>query len=275
MHRSGTSMLSHVLSQMGVFVGKKLELHHEAIFFQAINRWLLLLSGSSWEHPCPVNSFLSHHDSRRLVARRMRFFMKMPRVLAFLGIRHFLKYRTPENLDFPWCWKDPRNTFTLPVWLDIFPEAKVLYIHRNGVDVANSLAVRGRKELQQMNRLYSWKDMIFNRLPPESSFAVRCLYLEDGFKLWETYCHQADEQIASVPLDRQMVICFEDFLVEPLPFLRRLCDFAGLSPAERRLTEISEGIDAGRARPYETDAKLLEFYEAMRSTELMVRYGYS
>jgi len=125
-----------------------------------------------------------------------------------------------------------------------------------------------------MNCLSSWRDTVLNRLPPESSFAVRCLYLEDGFKLWETYCRQADEHIASIAPDRQMEICFEDFLVEPAPFLKKLSDFVGVSPGERRLAEISDSLDAGRAKSYETDARLMEFYEAVKSTELMVKYGY-
>jgi hypothetical protein len=30
----------------------------------------------------------------------------------------------------PWGWKDPRNSLTLPFWLQVFPGARVLIVHR-------------------------------------------------------------------------------------------------------------------------------------------------
>ena len=38
---------------------------------------------------------------------------------------------------------------TLPIWLSLFPEARLIYIVRHGVDVASSLMVRERKLLQK------------------------------------------------------------------------------------------------------------------------------
>jgi len=41
MSRSGTSMLTRMLDELGLFVGKKLTKNHEALFFRKINDWLL------------------------------------------------------------------------------------------------------------------------------------------------------------------------------------------------------------------------------------------
>jgi hypothetical protein len=48
-----------------------------------------------------------------------------------------------------WGWKDPRNSITLPVWLKLFPDARVIHIVRNGVDVAESLYRRQQRGFQE------------------------------------------------------------------------------------------------------------------------------
>ncbi len=40
------------------------------------------------------------------------------------------RYKRTNGLK-AWGWKDPRNTFTLPMWLSIFPKARVLHVLRN------------------------------------------------------------------------------------------------------------------------------------------------
>ncbi|MEM6529500.1 MAG: hypothetical protein AAF653_14480, partial [Chloroflexota bacterium] len=39
-----------------------------------------------------------------------------------------------------WGWKDPRNTLTLAFWLDLFPDANLLLVVRNPMEVARSLS---------------------------------------------------------------------------------------------------------------------------------------
>ncbi len=43
-----------------------------------------------------------------------------------------------------WGWKDPRNTFTLPMWLKVFPNAKVIHVLRDKESVARSLMKRNQ-----------------------------------------------------------------------------------------------------------------------------------
>ena len=45
-------------------------------------------------------------------------------------------------------WKDPRNTFTLDLWLKLFPNAKIINIMRHPLDVSQSLLVRQNKLLE-------------------------------------------------------------------------------------------------------------------------------
>ena len=32
-----------------------------------------------------------------------------------------------RDIPFPWGWKDPRNSITLPLWLRLYPEAKIIF----------------------------------------------------------------------------------------------------------------------------------------------------
>ncbi len=46
MHRSGTSMISRILEELGIFMGKSKDANHKASFFHNLNNWLLQQSGS-------------------------------------------------------------------------------------------------------------------------------------------------------------------------------------------------------------------------------------
>lgn len=74
---------------------------------------------------------------------------------SFLGWGRWLRYRSAFKLDFPWGWKDPVNTFTLPFWLDLFPEARVVHIFRNGVDIAQSLYTRTHADFKR--HYHKWR----------------------------------------------------------------------------------------------------------------------
>src|SRR5205814_6378464 len=116
-----------------------------------------------------------------------------PRCIQYLGARRFLEGGL-RQLNAPWGWKDPRSTFTLPMWLRIFPNAKVVSIERNGVDVAESLRAREVRILQAAPDYYRRYRGLFFLHPRRGGFAnsPRCLALEDAFALWEEYTSQAE-----------------------------------------------------------------------------------
>ena len=51
MHRSGTSMLTRFIQDLGVFMGKDLSENDESRFFMNLNRWILFQAGASWDVP--------------------------------------------------------------------------------------------------------------------------------------------------------------------------------------------------------------------------------
>ena len=54
MHRSGTTMLSKILENSGVFLGNNKDINNEALFFQKINTWFMRQVYASWDNPEPM-----------------------------------------------------------------------------------------------------------------------------------------------------------------------------------------------------------------------------
>src|SRR5579883_1660351 len=111
MHRSGTSLVSHVLSTVGLYLGPPEEIvganqdnldgYWEHRGFVDINDEILARLGASWERPPELP--LGLLELERLDDLR-------PRALALI------EELSTEPV---WGWKDPRTSLTLPFWLDL------------------------------------------------------------------------------------------------------------------------------------------------------------
>ena len=258
MHRSGTSMLTDILENLGLFMGHRQNQNQESTFFKHLNVWLLQQAGAAWDHPEPIASLINDTTRRALFNDFLRHTLSTPRAVSFLGWGRYLRYRDVAALDMPWGWKDPRSTYTLPVWLDLFPKARVIHIYRNGVDVANSLRVRSQAGL---TRFVTWKHpnrrLVFsfwNQLSPK--LTVRHFSLDEGFALWEIYTRQANKYIAILPPEQTRVVQYEDFLTEPLGIMEDLCDFVGIPAQSDALNQAVATINPNRASAYEQDEEL-------------------
>ena len=130
MHRSGTSFLARVLEKSGIFMGVVKDHNFEAMHFLSLNQQILWANQGDWHQPVePAAATCPKLDSKTLY----REHFKINGRLASLK----LGFKKPL-----WGWKDPRNTFTLPCWLQIFPKAKVIYLERDKKQVINSLLQR-------------------------------------------------------------------------------------------------------------------------------------
>lgn len=159
MHRSGTSMLARVLHRAGIHMGAHRDHNFEAMHFLSINQRAMWASGADWDRPVvPDEANFDQWSARELYAIHFQ-------------IRNRAQYIFCRMTDCSWGWKDPRNTFTLPHWLKVFPKARVVHLVRHGWDVALSLSRR-------------------NQVPGE----VYSSMLDDplnGFRLWNVYITQA------------------------------------------------------------------------------------
>jgi hypothetical protein len=274
MHRSGTSMLGRLLEELGMFFGARKDENNEALFFQELNDWLLGQCGARWDAPAAFNAYFWRNDEViKLTELYIRNLMASPRYIQFLGARRFVSGGI-GGLNTPWGWKDPRNTFTLPLWLRIFPNAKVVSIERNGVDVAQSLRAREAKILKDAPSFYRKHRLAFFLRPRKSGFAhsPRCLVLEDGFTLWEEYTSQAGSMIAQLPADRVLALRYEEVLENPIKWLGETANFCGLEVSNTQLENAVKTIRADRAKAYESDAELASF--ATKHSDALSARGY-
>ncbi len=278
MSRSGTSMLTRMLDELGLFTGKKVTRNHEAIFFREINDWLLTQASGGLENPGSIKYLLQDLEARSLYGEFVEFSMTTPHVISFLGIRNYLKYRTPQKLDIPWGWKDPRNTYTLPFWLDLFPEAKVIHIYRHPLDIANSLVTRRKRGLSRLKERYKsfkpfyWYYLMHKFILKNRVFVdVRGSTLEQSFSIWEEYLAEARSHVETLS-ERAIEIKYEDFLEQPVNILKSVSEFCGLGATQDKIEEVASSANKSRAFAYLNEPELKAFSEKM--ADKLKTYGY-
>jgi len=278
MHRSGTAMIARLLDALGLFQGSELQEDHESVWFLELNDLMLRRVNAAWDNPEPMIAFLQNRDAFDLTLRCLEDDLASSRTREFLGKKWSLKNRTLLEYDRPWGWKDPRTLFTLPLWLALFPGAKLIYIVRNGVDVASSLRVRELRELERRCREFDNKGAIGGRFRLQRAGfkgSARCLTLEGGFAVWEQYVAQADS-VLSTTASPCKTIRFETFLASPREPTKDLAEFCGLEVSDAAVSGAiaKVGLDVGRANAFGGDPAVREFYDRVRNTHWMTHYGY-
>ena len=261
MHRSGTSMIGQLLETLGLFSGTRKDENNEAIFFQRLNEWLMAQCGARWDVPQATQYLWKNEELLAWIDDYIRHLLDNPRAMHFIGLRCYLIMGGITQLNLQWGWKDPRNTFTLPLWLRIYPEAKVLYIERHGVDVAQSLRVRSQKEFTSTTRRYQKYRHIVSLWPKWGGLigSSRCATLQGGFSLWQEYMDQAREVMQQLPSHRVLKLRYEQVLKDPVPYLRASADFCELDVSNTKLKALTARVNASRAYSYLNDLELKEF----------------
>lgn len=273
MHRSGTSMISRFLEEAGLFQGMKKDPNNEAFFFLRVNEWILQQSGGTWDHPQTIERLLDDDELRLVMRRYLTRMLNSPHLIEYLGLRRYFKSPSALRIDFSWGWKDPRSTFTLPLWRDIFPEARVVHIARHGIDVANSLLARRQKGLPRLKAYVEkpkWR-FWWNPLRPDFLNVTRTRSIKHGFALWKTYMRKANEMKAELG-DKLHEVGYERYLEKPEASLRDLCAFCDIAPEQAVIDKALSKIDASRAYSYRKNSKLMAFEEGVKHD--LRRYHY-
>jgi hypothetical protein len=235
-----------MLEALGLFVGQHKEPNHEATFFLAINRWLLAQTGGAWDNPAPIHYLLENRGMRSKVGSYItNSLLESPRVISFLGLAKYVRYRSAYELQIPWGWKDPRNTFTLPIWLDLFPTARIIWIQRSREEVAASLMRRESAENWRA-RLYGHLGRLHWIRPKQGPFgSPRCQQLEGARSLWQEYMSEATANLSSLKRST-LVLRFEDLLSDPLEGATALARFCELQLSAAKLDSVAAIV---RRRP--------------------------
>lgn len=268
MHRSGTSLIARALTRLGVFMGGHLDPNHEAYAFQELNRFVLREAGARWDEPEPLMDMLQDPEVRGLVRAHLERMVHSPYMRIFIGTR--LRRRSPLERLGLWGWKDPRTVLLLPVWLEVFPGARLVHVRRHGVDVAASLRARhrrtlaGSRERLARGELFSWKT-------PFRPFVdtIRAGTLEGAFGLWEHYLAVAERHLAERDA---LELGYEGFLADVPGGVRRLADHVGAEATQEMIAEVAADADRSRAFAFRREPELLTF--AGRVADRLRRYGY-
>lgn len=279
MHRSGTSLLTSILDKLGLYTGhsKDDDDNHEALLFRQLNEWLLRQANASWDNPYNFN-FINSNLSDILCAA-LEMAIKSKRRELFLGPEHTSSYASIRDLDFPWGWKDPRNTFTIDLWGKVFPTARVLHIYRNPVDVAASLRQREitmTSHLQGLINSRGIEHMINRRTQQGTNFQLspRVEHIEEGIKLWRQYVTKAFS-LSKVYGNRCMHIKYESFLERPQEVLNLVSKFTGLAVDENIVAHSAEPINTDRCYAFTNNTELVRVYRQIKNEPLIKTLGYN
>ena len=193
MHRSGTSAVTNVLRLLGLTLGDTSDFgpprhgnpggnwEHRRLMWR--NESILRSYGGSWHTPpaLPGDWFQGPEAKAMIPELRSEFEDIYP--------------------SHGWLWKDPRNSLTLPLWLEAWDSAPaVVMVYRHPVAVAHSLEIR-------------------NEFPMSRSLA-----------LWEHYNRCALNNTHNLPM---LLRNYDDVFVDPVKFVQGLRDdlvALGVSP---------------------------------------------
>jgi hypothetical protein len=191
MHRSGTSAVTRILHDLGVYLGPP---HHHMKprgdnpigFFEHqpltdLNDQIVWDLRGTWFSP-PVLSE-GWVDAPILLSTREKAVMLLEEDFGTSAV---------------WAWKDPRTSLTFPFWQPLLPPVRCVLCLRNPLDVARSLQVR-------------------------DGFA-----LEAGISLWMEYVAAAVRHTRGVPV---LLVSYDDVLDRADETVDRLVAFAALRPS--------------------------------------------
>jgi len=270
MHRSGTRVLVEILDKLGVFMGADRQADSESVVFMLINEGILHQCGAFWSEPMSAHFVLEQPEAVEQCAASAREALGS-QLAKYVGASGWHLEDSPEVWP-PFGWKDPRNTFTLPVWKRVFPKLKAIHVVRHGVDVAASLARRHAAALRAATgqavppALTVIRDHALGILSSRRGWT-----LAEALTMWEQYVEKARQESTALG-ERALEVCYEDLVTQPQQVIAAIARFCGVTPPARHEALLAR-LDAGRAFAFRRDAELAAFAGSVR--EILSRYGYS
>ncbi len=257
MHRSGTSLVARILAAAGVQMGADRNLHDESDFFRELNKEIFRAAHADWDWPLATIPALEDKTLCDNLAAHLTERCASKNARAYLG-RRFGKADLAAQTD-RWGWKDPRNTCTLPLWLRVFPEARVVNVYRDGVDVAASLVTRERKRAGRLENAIR---------------SSRCLDPDRAFGLWTEYVERSLDVTAELPPARVRDIRYERLMAKPYEAVRELLAFLELGRDEAEVAALMRMVDPERGQAARKDPEWETLRRAKTFHPLMRRLDY-
>lgn len=201
MHNSGTSIFAEVLHRHGVFMHANMD-HFESRFFTLrLNRDVIMGGARDGWARVPIMSV-------------DEVMAKLERARREIEKKAKKKYvRSGYDGHGMWGFKDPRTCVTLPLYLEIFPRARLLHIVRQEADVAESLAGGRKQGVGVLEDREHWRVLYRQYVERVREFGVGRDYHEFAY---EDFCRSPIDVTKPIfdRLDLPFTPELEDFLRE-------------------------------------------------------------
>lgn len=269
MHRSGTTMITKMLENLGLFVGAEKEINHEALFFWEINNWIFDLHTATAEKP--YNMRYKNPACEKVILESLDYFVQSGKRKQYLG-KFTSQYKNIKALDFPFGWKDPKNTYTIDFWKYIFPNPKIIHIYRNPIDAVSSYIER---DLALKNKFeWNWKKKLKRDFLISKNFHqnFRLTNIQEGYNLWEEYVSKA--RLLKQEFPNYMEIKYEDFLANPQPHLLQLTEFCDLKKDASTIDQEAKKIENSRAYAFTKNEHYVAIFEQLKNKPIVQQLGY-
>ena len=235
MHRSGTSLLSKIFQNEGVLLGNQKDINNESVFFQNINKWILSSYGCSWN---TIEDLEISIDDKRfdMMLFKMKKLIESRLNYKYFGLCSFILRKSFFNLKDNWGWKDPRSIVTLPFWMNLFPNAKVIVLLRHPFDVVNSLLERNKlfleADIKNKNKLASYFLIPFLNIENYSNLSSNIKSFNEGMRLYQNYYKIIKNMKSKYP-ENVLLIKYEDLVSNKKETISKVFKFNNIDLTEK------------------------------------------
>ena len=230
-HRSGTTATARALELLGLQIGENLDSHREPRGLQKLHEEYLRKVGAAWHNPQPFLNWIATDEGKRDCLSYLKGNMArdFARIFGYRINPKGIWMRFRIRFGTPWGWKEPRTTLFAPVWLEIFPNARIVHVVRDSLAAAESIRERELKFQAAGD-------------PPTGDLSD----VDYCRQLVETYL-QAAERVANSR--NYYRFHFEELQANPPAMLEQLAKFCGLPIVTRKLAAAAASIRPARVRP--------------------------
>jgi len=218
MHRSGTSLTSTILQEMGVSMGFHTGKNSESSHFLHRNMVMFDLANASWDNPGNLAECFKRPQWITAFAS-----------IASIGISQENNYKCNSVGD-PragniWGFKDPRNSFTLPAWIAVFPQAKVINVIRNPSSVSRSLVVRGNCSIRD-----------------DAGLSLTSIDQSMAMDLWADYVLNTKNNLENVDSKQKLELHYEELTKNPELSISKIAAFLELEIPGKKVKAIAKCV---------------------------------
>lgn len=246
MHRSGTSIVTNILEDIGVRMGCIKDTNFEPRAYIALNNWILTQAGTSWQYPLSIHRMLDNAECFENVCEIIRNASNSPMIKIVHPSRIYSTHK-------PWGWKDPRNSVTLKIWLSVYPQAKIIYVKRHGVPVAASLCTRRRKFSKGS---YRWWHKVLTPIKPGPALGTRSWELDSSFEMWCEYNKIIVDQLALIDNPVQ-TLEYENLINSPEETIAGIAQFVGIPADSGKVSRIAQKVSKNNPYSFREKSELL------------------